>query len=115
VRPRRAAGTRGQSSVELLALLPFALAVALAAAQVLAAQAAGELARHAAEAGAVALLEHADGATAAREAVPGADRSRFTVAVRGRRVTVTIRPKTIVPGVAALLRARAIVVAGAER
>jgi hypothetical protein len=50
----------GQASVELVAVLPVATAVALAAAQVLAAGWSAELAGHAAEAGAIALGREED-------------------------------------------------------
>jgi len=106
---------RGQGTVEFVALVPLLLLVALAAGQWLAAGAARELARTAAEAGAVALLQGGEAADAARRAVPGADRRRLRVVVRGRRIAVTVRPASVVPGVAALLDATAVAVAGAGR
>ncbi len=108
----RMSGTRAQSSVEVLSLLPVLVTAALAAAQFLAAQSARELAHHAAEAGAVAVLEGDDAPQAARQAVPGAARERLRVSVRGRRVAVTLSPVTIVPGLATLLQARAVATAG---
>jgi hypothetical protein len=96
----------GQASVELVVLAPLLVVVAFAAAQVLAAGAAAELADHAAEAGAVALLQDRDAAAAAREAVPGWSRRRMSVRVIGRRVRVLLRPVSPLPGLADLLEAR---------
>jgi hypothetical protein len=98
--------------VELVALLPLLLAVALAAAQTLAAGAAAALAEHAAEAGAVALLEGGDPADAARAAIPGWSRSRMDVHVESRTVDVRLRPPSIFPGLADLLSSHATAVAG---
>lgn len=95
----------GQASVELVALAPVLVAVVLAAAQVLAAGAARELADHAAEAGAVALLQGTDAKAAARDAVPGWSRGRLTVRVHERRVRVRLRPRTFLPALAAMLEA----------
>jgi hypothetical protein len=100
-------GAEGQASVELVALLPLAAVVALAAGQVLAAGAAAELAGHAAEAGAVAIAEGADPARAARASVPGWSRGAMDVRVRGRQVTVRLRPPAILPPLARLLTASA--------
>jgi nitrogen fixation protein FixH len=102
---RRVRGERGQASVELVALAPLVVAVVLAVAQVLAAGAARELAGHAAEAGAVALLQGADAGAAARHAVPGWSRGRLRVRVEQRRVRVRLRPRAFVPGLAGLLEA----------
>jgi hypothetical protein len=87
----------GQASVELVALLPLALLVALAIAQLLAAGAARELAGNAAEAGAVALLQGTDPRAAARAALPGWSRERAAVHVAGRRVEVRVRPRAVLP------------------
>ena len=95
----------GQASVELVALAPLLLAAVLAVSQLLAAGAAQELADHAAEAGAVALLQHTDPAAAARDAVPGWSRGRVDVRVDGRRVRVRVRPRTFLPALAGLLEA----------
>jgi len=96
----------GQASIELVVLAPLLAAVVLAAAQLLAAGAAGELADHAAEAGAVAMLQNADPAQAARDAVPGWSRSRMTVRIEGRIVRVRMRPPSPIPGLADLLESR---------
>ena len=99
----RAGGERGQASVELVAMVPVAVAVALAALQLLAAGATRELAGHAAGAGAIALLQRTDPRTAARDAVPGWSRGRLAVSVQGSRVTVRMRPPTLLPGLAEVL------------
>lgn len=96
---------RGQATVEVAALLPLVVLVALAAAQLLAAGAAAELAGHAAEAGAVALLQGGDARAAARKAVPGWSRRRMDVRLRGRHVSVRLRPPAALPGLAKLLTA----------
>jgi len=102
-RSRRLAAQGGQASVELVAMLPVAVAVMLAALQLLAAGATRELAGHAAGAGAVALLQRADARDAARDAVPGWSRTRMAITVRGPAVIVRMRPPTLLPGLAALL------------
>lgn len=96
-------GESGQASVELAVLAPLIVAIVLTAAQLLAAGAAGELADHAAEAAAVALLQGTDPAAAARDAVPGWSRERMTVHIEGRRVHVRLRPPSPLPGLGAML------------
>ena len=116
MRGSRAPGDRrqgGQASVELVALLPLAVAVVLLALQVLAAGAARERAGHAAEAGAVALLQHDDPREAARDALPGWSAHRLRVRVRGNEVTVRVQPVTLVPGLAARLASTVSARAGA--
>lgn len=90
-------GPRGQASVELLGILPLALLIALAIAQLLAAGSARELAGNAAEAGAAALLQGADPTEAARDALPGWSRDRATVHVSAHRVEIYLRPRTVIP------------------
>jgi hypothetical protein len=92
-----ARGCRGQATVELLALLPLVVGVALVAAQALALGRAHELAGHAAEAGAVALLQGGDARAAVRAAVPGWPHERLAIRVEGRRVTVELRATAVVP------------------
>lgn len=99
----KAASATGQASVELVALIPVAVTVVLALMQVLAAGAARERAGHAAEAGAVALLQGADPRRAVREALPGWSPHRLRVRIDGDDVAVRVRPITLVPGLAALL------------
>lgn len=102
--PARRRGERGQASVELVAMVPLLVAVALALGQLLAAGAARELAGHAAEAAAIALGRGDDPREAARAALPGWSRSRLTVDVDGRRVEATVEPVALVPPLAARLR-----------
>jgi Flp pilus assembly protein TadG len=102
---RRSAGEAGQASVELAVLAPLLVLVVLAAAQLLAAGAAAALADHAAEAGAVALLQGTDPAAAARAAVPGWSRERMAVAIVGRRVRVRLRPPAPIAALGGLLDA----------
>lgn len=106
-RPSRQALRRdgGQASVELVALAPLLLAAVLAVSQLLAAGAAQELADHAAAAGAIALLQRADPAVAARDAVPGWSRGRVAVRVQNRHVRVRLRPRSFLPALAELLEA----------
>jgi len=92
---------RGQAAVELVVLAPLLVVVALAVAQLLAAGAASALAGHAAEAGAVALLQGGDPVAAARSALPGWSRRRVVVQVHGRRV----RPPSPVAALGRLLEA----------
>src|SRR5215210_5409105 len=71
----------GQSTVEVVAMLPLVAIVAFAALQILAAGLAAELADHAAEAGAVAILEGTDPHDAAKHAIPGWSGAHVDVAV----------------------------------
>jgi hypothetical protein len=104
-------GAAGQASIELVAILPLLAAVALAAAQVLAAGAAWAFAGHAAEAGAIALLEGGAAPGAARAAVPGWSRERMAVTVEGGVVRVALRPPVLFPPLAGVLTAHAEAVA----
>lgn len=97
---KRAAGERGQASLELLGLLPVLLFVALAAAQLLAVGYSSVLAGNAAEAAALALAGGADPETAAREALPGWSRRRLGVAVKGGDVRIRLRPPALLPRLA---------------
>ena len=83
---------RGQSSIELVALLPLTLVVGFAVMALLAARSAAGEAAAAAQAGAMALIQEADAAAAARAALPSRARDRAEIRVRGRRITVTVRP-----------------------
>jgi len=82
----------GQSTVEVIGLLPLLLAVGLGVFAVLSAGAAREAASGAAEAGAVALLQGRDARAAARAALPGWPRRRTRITVAGRRVVVAVTP-----------------------
>jgi hypothetical protein len=113
--PRDRYGCTGQAAVELVALLPLVVAVALGILQALAAGLVVELAGHAAHSGAVAIAEGRDGGAAARAALPGWARSGVRVEVRGSRVRVRVTPPALVPGVGARLAASATADAGADR
>jgi hypothetical protein len=103
---------RGQSSIELLGMLPLLVTVTLVLGQLLAAGAAHELAGTAAQAAAMAILQGGDPADAARAAVPGWSRRRLDVRITGRAVRVRLRPLAIVPGTAGRLVATATADAG---
>jgi hypothetical protein len=104
---RRAASAEGQATVETVAMLPLLVVVAMAAAQLLAAGLAQVFAGHAAEAGAVAILEGSDPGAAARESLPGWSHSGVAVTVAGRHVSVSLRPPSPVRALADLLSAHA--------
>jgi len=109
---RRRGRERGQASVELVALLPVAAVVTLAAGQLLAAGQARELAGNAAGAGAIAIVQGEDPRDAVREALPDASRDRVTLRVEGRRVVVRLRPRAVLPGLSRRLTATASADAG---
>jgi hypothetical protein len=91
--------TRGQATVEVVALLPLIATFGLAIGHVLAAEATREMAGHAAEAAAIAVGRGGDARTAARASLPEWSRERIDVVVRGREVRVRVEP----PAVAAAL------------
>lgn len=103
---------RGQATVELVAITPLMVALALAVAQVLAWGAARELAGHAAEAGAVAMLQGNDPQEAVREALPGWARSRLEVDVKDDVVRVRVRPLALIPPLARAMTATGRAVGG---
>lgn len=102
----------GQAAVELVALLPMVAIVAVAALTALASGGAEELAGHAAEAGAIAIVQGGEPREAARAAVPRWARDRIGVEVHGRKVSVSLRPKLVPPGLAGLVVARSVAEAG---
>lgn len=108
-------GERGQASVELVAVLPLVVGVALGAGQLLAAGSAREAAAGAAEAGAVALLQGRDARAAAGDALPAWARDRGDIDVGGRRVRVRLRPRTVLPGLVAATAADETADAGPAR
>lgn len=111
----RAGRSDGQATVELVGMLPLAVLIALATAQVLAAGLARELAGNAAGAGAMAMLQGHDPRDAAREAVPGWSKRRIAVAIDGRTVRVQVRPVAVIPGFDDRLAATAVADAGPAR
>jgi hypothetical protein len=98
-----ASSAAGQATVELVAFLPLVLAAALAGAALLAGHSAAEQAGQAAQAGAMALLQGGDPHEAAHRALPRG--ARATIEVRGRRVTVTVRPRLPIDALAGPLTA----------
>jgi hypothetical protein len=86
------ASEQGQATVELIAAVPALLLAGLMALQILAAGYSLTLADGAAEAGALALAAGEPAAMAARDALPGWTEDDLEVSVRGRRVTVRLRP-----------------------
>jgi hypothetical protein len=99
----------GQSTVEVVGLLPILLAAGLGAYSLFSAGAAEHAADGAAEAGAVALLQGRDARAAARSALEDWPARRTRIAVDGRRVTITVTPSG---PLGARLRARATADAG---
>jgi hypothetical protein len=87
---------RGQATVELLGVLPLLVALGLAAMQLLAVGYASVLAGNAAEAGALALAGGGDPRAGVRAALPGWSRARARISVDGGRVTVRLRPPSLV-------------------
>jgi hypothetical protein len=105
-----ASGERGQASVELLGTLPLLVALGLAALQLLAVGYSSVLAGNAAEAGALALAgtsNAADARAGVREALPGWSRARARVSVRDGRVTVRLRPPSLLHALAERLEVTA--------
>jgi hypothetical protein len=90
---------RGQASVELAAALPALLLAAAMALQLLVAGYALTLADGAAEAGALALASGGSAAEAARGALPGWARDDVAVSVQGGKVTVRVRPPTLLAAI----------------
>jgi hypothetical protein len=90
----------GQAAIEVLGALPVLLLLGLALCQLLAVGYAALLAANAAEAGALAVAGGADAAASARRALPGWTRAGASVRVRGGRVTVRVRPPSLVAAVA---------------
>jgi pilus assembly protein CpaE len=101
---------RGQASIELLALLPLVLVVALGAAQMLAVGYSSVLAGNAAEAGALAVAGGGDPRSAARAALPGWSRARARVWTSGGEVRVSLRPPTLVASLARELEVSAVAI-----
>lgn len=103
---------RGQSTVEVVALLPVILAVGMAVAAVLSAGSAERAAGSAAEAGALAVLQEREPRQAVRAALEGWPRRSTRIRITGARVTVEVRPRIPVPSLARMLVARSSADAG---
>jgi TadE-like protein len=105
---------RGQASVELVAVLPILLALALLAAQVAIAGYGAWTAANAARAGARASAVDGDVRTAAASAVPAPFRPGIEVR-DGHDVSVALRAPSLLPGVEGVpARAVASLVDGAD-
>ena len=91
---------RGQAAIELLGALPLLVGLGLALAQLLAVGYAAVLAGNAAEAGGLALAARADPEASARNALPGWGRARASVDVGDGRVTVSLRPPSLLSALA---------------
>jgi hypothetical protein len=88
-------GEDGQGAVEVLGALPVLLGVGLVLAQLLAVGYAAVLAGNAAEAGALALAARADARASVRNALPGWSQAGASVRVGGGKVTVRLRPPSL--------------------
>ena len=100
---RRVAEQRGQATVELVAAVPALLLAGALALQLLATGYALTLADGAAEAGALALATGHPVVQAARQALPSWADDDVDVEVGGGRVTVRLRPPSLLHSVADLL------------
>ena len=94
---------RGQAAVEVVGMLPLLFLVTFAVCQVLVAGLAQEAAHHAAQAGAMAILQDGDAVAQARAAAPDWSRRRMDVSVSGHTVRVRVTPPSLVPGLGRLL------------
>jgi hypothetical protein len=97
----------------VVALLPTLALAGLTVLQLLVAGATGEYAGHAAEAGAVAILQDRDPVAAARASLPSWTGRHVDVRVHGRQVRVLLRPRRLLPFVADALASTAEARAGA--
>ncbi len=101
-RRERTIVSAGQSTVELLAAVPLVALVGLICLQGLIAGAISVQADNAAHAAAVAWAHRGesgtDAAAAARAALPGWARGRVRVRTTGNFIRVTLRPRTLIPG-----------------
>jgi hypothetical protein len=101
----RARDGSGQATLETVAVLPLLIAVALAVGHVLAAGMTHELAGHAAQAGAIAVIRGGDAKASVRAALPEWARDEVDVRVVDRRVRVRLEPPAVLPAVADALAA----------
>lgn len=96
----------GQASIELVAMTPVVVLCGLLALQALVAASSFVSVQNAAHAGAVAGALGNDPAQAARASLPGWSSGRIEVQASGRRVSVELTPRAIVPPLASLLVAK---------
>lgn len=97
----------GQATVESVALAPIVLLCCLLGLQGLVAGANFVVAAHVAHSAALAGELGRDTKRAARRAAPGWSTGELSVSDRMHKVTVRLKPRTIVPGLATLLSAEA--------
>ena len=90
-------GSPGQASVELVAAAPFVLIAAVLCLQLLAAGYSLTLADGAVEAGALALATDRAPRAAVEAALPGWARDRLELESEGGRLTVRLRPPSLLP------------------
>jgi len=88
-------GESVQASIEVVGTVPFVVLAGLVAMQLLAVGYAKVLADTAAEAGALALVAGGDPRAGVREALPGWSRARARVDTGEGRVTVRLRPPSV--------------------
>jgi hypothetical protein len=105
--PAAVSRERGQASVELLGVVPLLVVLGLAAFQLLAVGYSSVLAGNAAEAGALALAGGGNARDGVREALPGWSRAHARVTVEHGRVTVRLRPPSLLTALARRLEVRA--------
>jgi hypothetical protein len=105
--PAAVSRERGQASVELLGVVPLLVVLGLAAFQLLAVGYSSVLAGNAAEAGALALAGGGNARDGVREALPGWSRAHAGVTVEHGRVTVRLRPPSLLTALARRLEVRA--------
>ena len=105
--PATASRERGQASLEFLGVLPLLVVLGLAAFQLLAVGYSSVLAGSAAEAGALALAAGGDARDGVHEALPGWSRAHARVTVEHGRVTVRLRPPSLLRAIAERLEVRA--------
>jgi hypothetical protein len=87
----------GQSTIEMVGLLPLVVLVALIAGQFLAAGVAHTAASSAAQAAAMAIVQGGDPTDAAHSATPGWTHTRLSVRITGRHVSVRATPAAVLP------------------
>lgn len=106
----------GQAAIEVFALAPVVFVTGLICMQGFAAGANVVTADRAAHSAAVALLkgDAAAARRAASRALPAWSRGRVFVTGAGRRVTVRLRPRALLPGLASLLETESTVALAAE-
>ena len=102
----------GQSTLETLTVLPLMITVALAIGHVLAAGVTHELAGHAAQAGAIAVIRGGDPRESVRAALPDWAAEQVSVRVVDRRVRVRLEPPAVIPGIADVLASTEVADAG---